>query len=499
MKNRFRGIVILALFAAHLLLFYGQGWAASVPAVSALNIPSEYGSIREIFEAQGNEQVIIHLQDAHCNYEAQKNMAQLLDYLVKEYGLRLIMVEGGSGDVSLSFLRGYADKKDREAIADKYLKIGDISGEEYLDISSDYDLELYGIEDKGLYDIHLSAFRRMQPIREQGLGYLKELSRVIEALKPYIYSQQLRQLEVKKKQYKDKEASLLEYCRYLKQMANKKGLGIKDYSHLSAFLETARLEEDIDFNQAESERNKFIKDLAGLLNQEQVRELISKSQEFKSGGTAPQIYYSFLTSLAEKRLDLKRDYPLLDSYIRYISVSKQIDVRGLLKEVDLLEQETKEAFFDNSEQRRLSEISKSLDILRRLLNLDLIPEDYEYFYINRSKFLTASWIDFLTQGSIKYNLALRPYQSMIIDENLDKLEYFYQLGEYREKIFIRKLVDKMKASGERLAVLITGGFHTPGITRMLKDKGYSYVVVAPVITRDSDSKSIYFSVLKGEK
>jgi hypothetical protein len=33
---------------------------------------------------------------------------------------------------------------------------------------------------------------------------------------------------------------------------------------------------------------------------------------------------------------------------------------------------------------------------------------------------------------------------------------------------------------------------------MLKDNGYSYIVIAPVITKKSDS-SIYFSVLKGEK
>jgi hypothetical protein len=63
---------------------------------------------------------------------------------------------------------------------------------------------------------------------------------------------------------------------------------------------------------------------------------------------------------------------------------------------------------------------------------------------------------------------------------------------------MKNMVSKMDESGENLAVLITGGFHTPGVTRMLKGKGYSYVVAAPVITQNSDS-SVYFSVLRGEK
>jgi hypothetical protein len=72
------------------------------------------------------------------------------------------------------------------------------------------------------------------------------------------------------------------------------------------------------------------------------------------------------------------------------------------------------------------------------------------------------------------------------------------LGVAREEAFIKNIVAKLQESGEKIAVLITGGFHTPGITPLLKEMGYSYMVVAPVITQKSDS-SIYFSVLRGEK
>jgi len=93
---------------------------------------------------------------------------------------------------------------------------------------------------------------------------------------------------------------------------------------------------------------------------------------------------------------------------------------------------------------------------------------------------------------------MQPSASKVIDDNLEQLGGFYQLGVYREKAFIKNMEDKIGESDEKIVVLITGGFHTPGITSRLKDEGYSYVVVAPAVTKKSDSR-LYFSVLRGKK
>ncbi len=497
MKNKI-WIAIIALMLTQCFLLFPCVLAFS----GKLNIPPQYGTIKETFEAQGTSQnasrTIIHIQDAHCNYEAQKNMAGVLEYLVKEDGLKLIMVEGGSGDVNLSFLRNYADEKARLEVADKYLKEGKISGEEYLDIVSDYPLELYGIDDDALYDAHLASFNQIDAFKDAGLRDLEGLSRIVENLKPFIYSEELRRLEDKKKRYDDKAAPLAEYCQYLKGMAQNKGLNLQDYPHISAFSETARLEKEIDFQQAESERNAFIKELAGLLDENSVQELIKKSQDFKAKSINPQEYYSFLKASAEGKLDLEKNYPALASYITYINISKDINAPTLIKEITGLEAKIKEACFSNAEERKLDEISQALAILKRILNLELTPEDYAYFKANKANFLTASWIGFLTESCQKYNLSNEPSASQVVDANLEQLDGFYQLGLAREKAFIDNLVNKMNESGENLGVLITGGFHTPGVTQALKDKGYSYIVVAPVITQKSDP-NIYFSVLRGEK
>ncbi|MDD5477847.1 MAG: hypothetical protein PHG87_06605 [Candidatus Omnitrophica bacterium] len=500
---------ILIFLAIQFFFFFGISLASPTSLVKTINIPSIFGNIKEVFDSQDTTPVntqnsnlgktIIHIQDAHCNYEAQKNMAQLLDYLAKEQNLKLIMVEGGSGNVNLEFLRNYADKKAREGVADKYLKLGKISGEEYLDIVADYPLDLYGIEDEALYEAHLDVFHKVDALRDESLKYLEDLAKVVNALKPKIYSEEVKYLESAKKNYEDKTLSLGEYCGYLKNIASNKGFDLQSYPFLSAFAELARMEKEVDFKEAEAQRNEFIKSLASLLNEKQVKTVVDKSQDFKAGNITSGEYYSFLKDLAaKKRINLEQNYPQLAAYIRYINENKKIDVAQLLKEVGSLEEKIKEELFANADQKKLYEISKALDVLKGVVSLELTPEDYGYFKANRADMSTGSWLSFLSDNCAKYNLALRPSASGVIDENMSKFEEFYKLGSDREQAFIKNIVKKMDESGEKIAVFIAGGFHTPGMTQMFKEKGYSYAVVTPTITKKTDS-SVYLSVLRSEK
>lgn len=481
--------------------FFISSRVFAIAASENIQIPAQFGSIKESFNTElskDSKQLIINIQDAHCNYEAQKNLAQILEYLIKKHNLKLILVEGGSGDVNLGFLRSFADPKAREEVADKYLKEGKISGEEYLDIVSDYEMDLYGVEDEELYDAHMDAFWKVDAIKEKGVRYLNYVSNIIKNLKPSIYNAELKQLDEKKKTYNDKALSLSNYCQYLKDMALKKRIDFNNYTQLSSFTQTAKLETETDFKQAEIERNAFIKELAGLLDENGVKELLKQSQDFKAQKITSKDYYLYLKSLAAQKIDIARKYPALYGYISYLTINKDINTAGLLKEIDAIEMKVQDAYFTNDEQRKLSEISRSVEILAKCFNLELTPEDYSYFQANKSKFPSASWINFLTEASLKYSLNMKTTASSTIDDNLGLLENFYKIGKDREDAFIRNAFSKMKEDGQNLAVLITGGFHTNGITRMLKDKQYPFMVVTPVVTQKGDS-SIYFSVLKGEK
>ncbi len=499
LRKRFYYLIVSLLVAGGFALTQIPAWANSGSIVDIVEIPSEYGTAKEIFNAtyttDDEKGVIIHLQDAHCNYEAQKNMAGLLEYLVKEYGVKLIMVEGGSGDVSLSFLRTYADETRREQVADEYLKMGKISGEEYLDIVSDYDLELYGIEDKSVYNEHMDAFLELDSVKRNGLAYLRSLSNITNRLKPLMYSKELASLEQMRVQYAQDKVSLAQYCRYLFSVAQQKDLELWNYFHLNTFCEAAQLEQNINFKLAESQRNALIKQLASVLDESAVEELVEKSRAFKSGELSTQDFYIYLINVAGSKINLARDYQEFNNYAQYLTASKTIDTPELLKEVSEIETEIEEIYLANANQRKLRDISKSIQILTKLLKLELTPEDYAYLQDNKSKFITSSWTDFLAGSCRSHNLKMRPFTNGAIDDNFKKLEKFYELGTIRDEVFIKNITDIMDKHEHKLAVLITGGFHTPGLTSALKEKDYSYIVVAPVITQKTDS-DVYLSVLK---
>jgi len=305
-------------------------------------------------------------------------------------------------------------------------------------------------------------------------------------------------IKIEKTDYEDKILTLTEYCGYLKGVADKKGVALKAFPHLATFVESARLEKTLDFKAAEGERNSFIRELGKLLDEKNLQELLVKSQDYKAGKIKSPEYYTYLSSLANHRIDIKTNYPQLTSYIDYVTGGKDLDAKDLLKEIPLAEDKIIEVLAVTGDEKRFVEISKSLGLLTKYFKLDLTPEDYTSFQENKSHISTASWLGFLKDYCQKYNLPVPEYTASLIDENFAKLDDFYKLGLEREKSFIRNIEEKMSQSETKLAVLITGGFHTPGVSRMLKEKGYSYIVVTPVITKQSDS-SLYFSVLRGAK
>jgi len=489
-------LITIAVFLIYPVLAF-----SSSSVLTGFKIPSQIGNVKEVFEATpanlSTGTTIIQIQDAHCNYEAQKNLAAIIEYLIKEKNVNLVMVEGGSGDISLSFLRSYAEKKDRMEIAEKYLKDGKISGEEYLDIISDYNFELYGIEDPALYDSNLDSFLNIESYRAEALKDCASLRKVVEALKQNIYNSGLQRFEEEEAKYDNKGMALADYAAYIKERADNLDLKIEDYPQFSAFLKSSRLEKELDFKEAERQRGIFIKDLATKMTEPEVKELIARSQEFKAQKISGAEYYAFLKDKAEGKIDLAQSYPQMAAYMIYTDSGSRIKPEALLKDIDRIKSGIKEALFSGDDDRQLSRISGALSTLERFLKLDLTPDDYENFIAHKEEFRTASWMDFLSRNCRKYGITDDLAASEFIDGNIDKFNDFYRIGLEREKSFIKNIADKMSLSGDKVAVVITGGFHTSGLSRLFKEKGYSYAVVTPAITQKADP-AIYYSVLRGE-
>ncbi len=461
----------------------------------AIQIPPEYGRISETYE--GNPlPLIIHIQDVHVHYEAQKNLANILGQLVKEHGLRLILVEGGSGDTSLSFLRTEATPERRLEVAEKYLKLGKISGEEYLDIVSDKPITLWGIENEALYDQNLGIFFKVDGIKAKSLEKARALEAIADTLKVDIYSPEIKALERKKEEYDKGKIQAVEYYQYLGDLARRYSIPLFQYPNFDNFLQASLLEKSINFEKVDGQHQALIGKLTQVLSKEELTLLAEKGLKYKMNETGPGEYYGFLKEVLQKNDPAPGSHGDLDRYIDYVILYAGRDHVELFREGRVLEKEIKSHLYTSPDEQELSELSDRLDLLLSFLELNLSPDDLETYQANRQTFLVQTWKPFLIEKMNQYHVTLSfPQDTAVIDDNLELLESFYKVGMKRDEALVANTLSKVREEGVDLAVLIAGGFHTAQITKLLKEQNLSYMVIAPKITEASDLE-LYHKILK---
>jgi hypothetical protein len=62
---------------------------------------------------------------------------------------------------------------------------------------------------------------------------------------------------------------------------------------------------------------------------------------------------------------------------------------------------------------------------------------------------------------------------------LPQVRAFYELAVERDAALVKNALADMERTGAKRGVLIAGGFHTPGLTRLFRDYGVSYAVIQP--------------------
>ncbi|MBL7069736.1 MAG: hypothetical protein ISS34_07760, partial [Candidatus Omnitrophica bacterium] len=476
--------------------------AHAVTELEEIAIAKDNGRIKEAYKGT-NGKLIIHIQDAHVNYEGQKNLSVILRDLIKRYGINLVLVEGGTGDLSLSLLRHFGADSTRRRVAEKYLKKGKIAGEEYLDIVADPALKfnIHGIEDKRLYKSNLEQFLTIDKFSNEAARFMASMDKALAVLKDKFYSDGLKEFEKKRSGYEKEELDLVSYCEYLKEIASSPNVASgapRNDGEVDRLIQAQQLEGNIDFKEVNKERDRFITLISKGLPKEKVNTLLKKSIDFKSDLISPRDFYTYVKELSEETdIDI-RDYPNLNVYIYYITLFENIDRDKLFYEIASLEDEVRDILPENETQERLVKLTKNLALIDSFVNLRLSPEDLKEYKSNRREYKLKAHSKFINDLAKSHNLPEAfVYYKNVIDKNIRKLERFYTIAQKRDKAFFKNALRIMKKNREKRAVLIAGGFHTENLMPMFKDEDFSYIVVSPKVVHETDLK-LYRSLLKGE-
>ncbi len=495
MKRIILSILICTLFASP--SFSKDGGSLNL---SKITVPKEYGLVKESYQSptsnKRGSKTIFHIRDIHANYEGQKNLANLLLYLIENYGLDLILVEGGITDKDFSYIRTWATLEERKKKADGLLREGVITGETYIDIATDLPLKFQGIEDKELYEENMEIYLEVEKFRPDALMIVDQTNSVVEKLKKYIYTRRLKAFDKARNDYTLEKLEMVEYMETLDEIARKEKVDLTGFINYAGLLKTARLEKRIDFDKVEKERDRLIKVLTESLAKDILSKFIVESIEFKAGNRTDAEFYTYLRDLTiENNISLKR-YKNLVLYFDYIETFESLDNEVLFDEVEGIENVLADTLCKNKEQKKLFKISKDLSIMEAFLKLKLSPADFEYFKANKNEFDMEEWKIFLGRHKKRFRIKDElPLDTSVISNNLETLESFFETSFKRDDAFIRNSLKRMNKDKEDIAFLIAGGFHTKNLMNLFKENNISYLVITPKTSQKTDD-ALYDRILK---
>ncbi|MFT5207897.1 MAG: hydroxymethylpyrimidine pyrophosphatase-like HAD family hydrolase, partial [Candidatus Omnitrophota bacterium] len=475
------------------------GWTAPTLAPTipmsanvALNLPSTVGSIDDVYMAN-HAKTIILIQDAHTNESGQMNVSKALEQVFKTYDLKYVFLEAGQGDESLSFLREYADLKQRKKVSRDYLRRGLLQGPEYFDLTTDKEVRLWGVESADLYNQALESYREIHSARSDLEHYLNRVESTLTMLQDKLYNPSLLRLNQTLRDYRQEKMSMVAYLDHLIRVANIYQIFTKDFGALNQINALREREKRIDFDLADKERQAASRQLPVDLQKRLNLFMANKDSKHTilDGPKDLQTNYfdALITALIQYVPDYSKKYVHLSAYLEYQQLSQKLQTKAVLEQIQLLEDKVFLTLSENEDEKKLIELDSVFKALKDLANLKLTPDVYQA-NAGQDKLNLEFITGFLNRKimDLEGHYEKTLFLNTDIQAALEEAKNFYELTLARDQVFIQQTLDKMSAAGENQAVLITGGYHAPNLKQLLKNHGINYISVLPTIYQPTDHK-----------
>jgi hypothetical protein len=416
--------------------------------------------------------MVIHIQDVHQNLDAQKNIGRLVGSLLASQQAGVIALEGTWGDINLQPFRDFPHRQAVKQSADYLLKENTISGPIHAILTGTGPLPpLIGIDDPTHYNANVEAYRQSAPRIAAIKKVLAQAKATLDQEKARVFTSELKTFDMAVEAYREGQSSLGDFVEILTNPR----LQLELPSSLRIFQETLAIEKSLNFKEVERERAVLIERLVQKLSRIEMEELTRLSVAYRSSQVSYADFYTYLKGLCLRAGVALKSYPAMDDYIRYVLLADQINAETLLSELTSLE------------RKAFAALAKS-------------PEAQVLIVQSRLSYLTAQLVDFsLTPDEWKEYYSLKDAET--INTDYRSFEAFYQEAETRDQAMAENLLKAMGAEqGQSVAILVTGGYHSAGLTAQLTQSGATIISVVPKIEKvETAQGATYLSVFTQEK
>lgn len=457
-------------------------------------VPPALGWTSQTYRGNSQE-TLIHIQDAHDSLEAQQKICGILETLASEYDIRSVFIEGGNGAVNDAIFRSFPDAEGARRSADRLMAEGLLDAGQYFAATTPVDgVRVNGAENEALYRRNLAAFGRLLRAARQVETDISGLQRTLEALSERINNPELQRL---RKALSSGPAGpvFTKKWQFLRQLGAAKGVSEAAYPNLQALTEVLAIESTIDFESANRQRQGLIELFRTCLEPGEARQLLMKTLRFKAGRLSETDYHLLLVRLAERHKIDPKPYLNLIRYARYLSVYGTIEIERLMAELNDYEERVREACCRREDEKIFDQLERRARVVMALIRGEASPAEYRVFKAQRQSMAGAEFGAALRALSLQYHVPLyHGWRPQRLSEALAPAERFYRLAERRDRFLTAKALRLMRAQGRRSGVLITGGFHSPGIAQSLRSRHLACIAVLPKIT-DPLKKRPYVTLL----
>lgn len=465
----------------------------------------DFGKITETVD-NNSDLVVVNIQDLHSNPSVQLNIKNILTSIDKQYQVKQVFIEGGYGDVDISWLYKIPDLKDRNNLADSLLANGRLTGSEYFAYKTGRNTVLKGLEDEQVHKNNLktlSAIMDRQEFYNAGLQKIKADIDFINASQASNKNFRLNKIVSRHnngvidtaKFYKLLLKAVKEINKNPKDYKNIMPVDLSDFTNINKYINVNLAK--INRKKLSDEINLFLSDIKSRMTYAEYSEIVKNTDGFSDVNK----FVRHIQSLSGVyKIDLAKKYPVLYVYANVSISAESVNPVELINEERILLNNLRQAFSKNNTEYEVSFLADFYDIFKKYMTNSLTANEYEYFSSKMGKF---------KELYAKYAVVDRLSD---LKTDFDMLDSYYSANNYRNGIFINNVLagreikhenndaDKNMLDGAKdVIVVVAGGYHTKGISQLLNDRKISYITITPNVKSPIvQSEKIYKEIIKEE-
>ncbi|HCM41922.1 MAG TPA: hypothetical protein DIS66_01205, partial [Candidatus Omnitrophica bacterium] len=489
-----------------------------------ISVPSAVATVDKLIP--GNGKTIFHIQTAHGQYQAEKQIEFLLAHLEKNYGVETLLMEGASEALNPEIINFFPeDRKSTLEVVDAFVRHSVISGPEVFLLNSGKAQGL-GIEDEAVYEQNLQDFVSVVNARDAGGQFLSNLEIGIERLAALYLSSDARSFL---KQVERKETGDVPFDIYLQQLrlAAEKyaGINLADASWqllwpmLTRIFTIEKLEKKIDAAAFKKQKEDFLKAVKPYTSKafdahDSLYTEVEKLLNLKDlSARLPDPETSALFEALVRALPDNFNYGRFSSVTAFcglLMLKSQLQIETLSDEITRMEDKIADRLAETKNAKALVSILKDYRLLKKLFALELLPADFDKLMgpvSGETRGLTP-----MASNDVRPSALVKQVQQLNGNSRAKEVEFknvaeldalytlavrFYEGARLRDTKMLERIEEHLDATGADKVAVVTGGFHSGPFAEYFEKRGYNYALMTPKLTTiDTQGRQNYLDVMQ---